>query len=123
MLDTILCDQVYQLFATGQWFSPGTPVSSTNKTDRHDMTEILLKVALNTPPPKLDIFVFIMQMACRINLDRLDEFLSIFQFILLLQIVAIQLSPYYIRPLSPKTTAFIRQDHRSDALIKVMKYY
>jgi hypothetical protein len=33
---------------TGQWFSPGTPVSSTNKTDLHDITEILLKVALNT---------------------------------------------------------------------------
>ena len=30
------------------WFSPGTPVSSTNKTDRHDITEILLKGALNT---------------------------------------------------------------------------
>jgi hypothetical protein len=29
-------------------FSPGTPVSSTNKTDLHDITEILLKVALNT---------------------------------------------------------------------------
>jgi hypothetical protein len=28
----------------GQWFSL---VSSTNKTDRHDVTEILLKVALN----------------------------------------------------------------------------
>ena len=32
----------------GLWFSPVTPVSSTNKTDRHDMTEIVLKVALNT---------------------------------------------------------------------------
>jgi hypothetical protein len=32
----------------GRCFSPGTPVSSTNKTDRHDITEILLKVALNT---------------------------------------------------------------------------
>ena len=31
----------------GQWFSPGIPVSSTKKTDRHDITEILLKVALN----------------------------------------------------------------------------
>jgi len=30
------------------WFSPGTPVSSTSKTDHHDITEILLKVALNT---------------------------------------------------------------------------
>ena len=30
------------------WFSQGHPVSSTNKTDRHDITEILLKVALST---------------------------------------------------------------------------
>jgi hypothetical protein len=29
-------------------FSPGPPVSSTNKTDRQDITEILLKVTLNT---------------------------------------------------------------------------
>ena len=35
-----------QSSATGQWFSSGTPVS--NKTDRHDITEILLKVALYT---------------------------------------------------------------------------
>jgi hypothetical protein len=32
----------------GQWFSPGTPASSTSKTGRHDIAEILLKVALNT---------------------------------------------------------------------------
>jgi hypothetical protein len=31
-----------------QWFSLGTPVSSSNKTDRHDITKILLKVTLNT---------------------------------------------------------------------------
>jgi len=36
------------LLATGQWFSLETPVSSTNKTDCHDITEILLKMALNT---------------------------------------------------------------------------
>ena len=29
------------------WFSPGTPVSSTHKTN-HDIAEKLLKVALNT---------------------------------------------------------------------------
>jgi hypothetical protein len=29
----------------------GAPASSTNKTDRHDITEILLKVALNTITP------------------------------------------------------------------------
>jgi hypothetical protein len=27
----------------GRWVSPGHPVSSTNKSDRHDITEILLK--------------------------------------------------------------------------------
>jgi len=32
----------------GRWFSQRTPVSATNKTDRHDIIEILLKVMLNT---------------------------------------------------------------------------
>ena len=40
-------DKVYQLLAHGRWFSPGTPASSTTKTGRHDIVEILLKVALN----------------------------------------------------------------------------
>jgi len=31
-----------------RWFSPGPSVSSTNRTDRHDITKILLKVAINT---------------------------------------------------------------------------
>jgi len=48
VLDTTMCDQVCQWLATGQWFSPGTPVSSTNKTDRNNITEIMMKVALNT---------------------------------------------------------------------------
>ena len=45
-----------------RWFSPGTRVSTTNKTDRHDIAEILLKVALNTitlnPIHKWHCFVF-----------------------------------------------------------------
>jgi hypothetical protein len=36
-------DKVYQLLANGGWFSPA---SSTTKTDRHHIAEILLKVAL-----------------------------------------------------------------------------
>jgi hypothetical protein len=36
------------VYSSPQWFSPGTPVSSTNKTDRHDNSEILLKEVLNT---------------------------------------------------------------------------
>jgi hypothetical protein len=30
------------LLAHGRWFSPGTPASSTTKTGRHDIAEILL---------------------------------------------------------------------------------
>jgi hypothetical protein len=41
-------DKVYQLFAHGRWFSPGTLASSTTKTCRHDIADILLKVAFNT---------------------------------------------------------------------------
>ena len=46
-----LCDQVCQWLAEGRWFSPSTPVSFTNKTDPHDITEILLKVELKTIQP------------------------------------------------------------------------
>ena len=47
VLNTTLCDQDCQLL----WFSLGTPVCSINKTDRHDITELLLKVVLNTITP------------------------------------------------------------------------
>jgi uncharacterized membrane protein len=40
ILYTTLGDKVCQRLAVGRWFSPSTPVSSTNKTDRHDITEI-----------------------------------------------------------------------------------
>jgi hypothetical protein len=40
----VASDKVYQLLAHGRWFSPA---SSTTKTGRHDIAEILLKVALN----------------------------------------------------------------------------
>jgi len=46
---TTLCDKVCQWLAAGLWFSPGPFI---NKTDLHDITEILLKVALNTIKPK-----------------------------------------------------------------------
>jgi hypothetical protein len=44
--------------------SPGTPVSSTNKTDSHGITEILLKAALNTinsspNPYKISVVIFL----------------------------------------------------------------
>jgi hypothetical protein len=57
-LCTTLCDKVCQWLATGWWFSPGTPVSSINKTDHHDITEILLEVVLNTINLKLNMRIF-----------------------------------------------------------------
>jgi hypothetical protein len=38
--------KAYQLFAHDRWFSPGSPASSTTKSGRHYIAEILLKVAL-----------------------------------------------------------------------------
>jgi hypothetical protein len=45
-----LSDKVYQLLAHGRWFSPA---SSTTKTGRHDIAEILLKVALKHQKSKI----------------------------------------------------------------------
>ena len=45
LLNTPLCGKVCQWLAEGRCFSP---VSSTNKADRHDIADILLEVALNT---------------------------------------------------------------------------
>jgi len=42
-------NKVYQLLVHGRWFSPGTPASSTAKTGRHDIADILLKMALKHP--------------------------------------------------------------------------
>ena len=58
---TTLCNKVCQWLVAGRWFSPGSPISSTNKTDHHDITEILLKVALNTIKQtitEIDLFLF-----------------------------------------------------------------
>ena len=44
LLDTTLSDKICQWLAVGRWFSPGTPVSSTIITDRHDITKLLLEV-------------------------------------------------------------------------------
>jgi hypothetical protein len=44
------------------WFSPGTPGFSTNKPDRHDINEILLKVALNTTNQSIHSIVKTLQL-------------------------------------------------------------
>ena len=62
VLDITLCDKICQWLATGRWFSPGTLVSSTNKTDCHDITEILLKVVVkqHSPNPCLLVCLFVL---------------------------------------------------------------
>jgi hypothetical protein len=52
--------KIVKVAATGQWFSPGTPVSFTNKTDRQDVTEILLKVELSTIKPNQTNLIIIL---------------------------------------------------------------
>ena len=48
LLDTTLGDKDCHWLVAGQWFSPCTLVSSNNKIDCHEITEILLKVELNS---------------------------------------------------------------------------
>ena len=48
VLDTTLSDKVCQWLAAGRWFSPGTPVFLTSKTDHHDITEILNTTTLTS---------------------------------------------------------------------------
>jgi hypothetical protein len=45
----------------------GPPVSSTNKTDHHDIAEILLKVASNTIKPTNQLKIFLQ------NFSLMDE--------------------------------------------------
>jgi len=88
-----ICDKVCQWLATGRWFSPGPPVSSTNKTDRYDIAEILLKVALDTIKQTIkqtlnkftvEFVSFWTQVtyshACKYDMNIIIEFLARFSF-------------------------------------------
>jgi hypothetical protein len=70
---TTLCDKVCQWLATGGWFSPGTPVDSTNKTDCHDITKILLKLALNTLKRTKKLCNIVISTICPLNRDIYDN--------------------------------------------------
>ena len=52
---TAASDKVYQLLVHGRWFSAGSPTSPTTKTGRHDIAEILLKVALSNNHPLIQL--------------------------------------------------------------------
>ena len=76
----VASDKVYQLLAHGRWFSPGTPASSTTKTGRHDIAEVLLKVALKHQKPKKqyhwygkcnECSLFIQQLICLFEFNKI----------------------------------------------------
>jgi hypothetical protein len=74
VLDTTLCNKVWPWLAAGRWFSPGIQVSSNNKTDRHHITEMLLKVTLNT------IFQYTIQNnTCHLKVSFISVWISILQ--------------------------------------------
>jgi hypothetical protein len=66
------------LLAHGRWFSPGTPATSTTKTGRHDIAEILLKVALNTKNQIKSIIFGFNQMF--VPIVKFNPVLRIYQF-------------------------------------------
>ena len=90
VLDTTSYDKVCQWLATGWWFSPGTQVSSTNKTDRHDITGILLIVALNTINPLICvIFLFNLCYPIVIKLIGFSKFIIFFFFFFLANLLIV----------------------------------
>ena len=43
-------------FATGRWFCPGILVTSSNKTDRHDIAEILFESGVKYNKPSMSLW-------------------------------------------------------------------
>jgi hypothetical protein len=74
----------------GRWFSQGTPASSTTKTGRHDIAEILLTVALNTITLTPQIHVLSGQDS------RLIDPLTYYHFFLFYNISAISWRPVLV---------------------------
>jgi hypothetical protein len=62
---------------TGRWFSPNTPVSSTNKTDRPDIIDILLKVLYGNEDVKREsesLFTLLVQKSSKIQTETIKQF-------------------------------------------------
>jgi hypothetical protein len=69
---TALCDKVCWWLEAGLLFSPGTPVSSTNRTDRYDIAELLLKVALNT----ITLTIFLLELAIATKAETIETMIN-----------------------------------------------
>ena len=77
VLDTTLCDKVCQWLATGKWFSRVLRFPQQIRIVRHDITEILLKVALNTNKTKT-FFFFFFQGLFRTDMDNAEKYGKIY---------------------------------------------
>jgi hypothetical protein len=75
-------DKVYPWLTHGRWFSVGTPATSTTKTGRHDIAEILLKVALIIKPssPYASNRILLHFLCCFFLLYRTMGFYTNFRF-------------------------------------------
>jgi hypothetical protein len=71
---TTVCDKVCQWLATGLWLSLGPPVSSTNKTDCHDISEILSNTIKQTN--KQTKHCYHLTHVCHNETNYIDTFLS-----------------------------------------------
>ena len=93
---TNVCDKVCQWLATGRWFSLETPVSSTNKTDCHDITEILLKVELNTIILTLNAMYNDFQFDNWLHIYVMQVYVNTEQFLSILYINSFHYHKYFI---------------------------
>ena len=65
----------------GRWFSQSTAVSSTEKTDCHDITKILLREALNTKLSHPPFSSLLMKFCSVIFFFRCDDYLKLFLYL------------------------------------------
>jgi hypothetical protein len=88
-------DKVYQLLVHGRWFSPA---SSTTKTGRHDIAEILLKVALSTIKIKSNQRVFVPKGSSKLHpLHNCSSKFRLTVYVEILQSLLVVLSFFYLR--------------------------
>jgi len=86
--------KVYQLLAHGRWFSPGSPASFTTTTGRHDIAEILLKVALSTKDQINSIIAcFISTLYIKLHVMSLEEMIILGFYLVLLLVICIRITP------------------------------
>jgi hypothetical protein len=71
-------DKVYQLLAHGQWFSPGTPASSSTKTGCHDIATIRKSTA-DLLKYEVELMLYFHK---SIKAYYIDNFLSMYQTVI-----------------------------------------